>query len=611
MNLKAEPKSKVDFLERFLNQLNIQKKLIFMYLISFFIPSIIVTAIMSFWLNDTLLKKEIQETSSSVEKIEGRLGEIFNKIIDLSDRIFVNERIHSVVSKTYESPLETYLDYQSLDFLHDYLRAYPEIANFRLYVTNQTLLDNSYFVRTTPNIVFSYWYRQAIELNGRMFWSWKQDDITGQYHLALIRLIKNRYTMRAAGVLVINLEGSRMARLLAEEKHKTVIALDGDALFGLPKNEQKILRNLIGHNITMSQAKQVFSDLSWQGTKSVIYVNSFRPSRNLYNFFQIIQVIPISQLKKTTTTLIAFYSIILFFSLIASFLFIGLFSKYFWQRVKILRTEINKIVQHDFEIAKDIGGQDEFSDIHNALYSTVGQIKLLIDEVYVQRLKSEQILSRQNEIQFKMLSSQINPHFLFNSLETIRMMAITKNENEIARTVKVLSSLFRYNLEVSNKPVCLAKELESVKNYLEMQSIRFGERINYQFIYTVPNTDYFILPFLIQPLVENSFNHGLETTTDQGFIYISISVELGALCIKVRDNGRGIEKAKLRDLNRRLAECDVIQEPIKNNGKPSIGLINTNQRIKLFYGKQWGLKLWSVPGEQTTVALRIPVVLSP
>lgn len=600
MRIKALGKAFARGAEGMLDTLDIKNKLILMYLVAFFIPVIIVNVILSFWLYNTVLDKEIREVGANVEQTEGRLTEIINKVVDLSDRIFVNDRIHQVVRTNYASPLDVYVDYQALDFINDYLHAYPEIASLRLYVINQTLLDNSYFVRTTPSITFAPWYRRAIQLNGRIYWTWKRDDVTGDHHLALVRQIKNRFTREPVGVLVINIDEDRINRLIHNDRYTTLIALDGDVLYGVHPDEREELRSFINRDVATNQVEQVFKGVSWKGTDSVLFIKSFRPLRNLYNFFQIVYVIPMNELRLTTLTLVGLNASVLLFSLIASFLFIGFFSRYFWRRVTLLRTEIQRIVQQDFEIMPQIGGRDEFSEIHDALFETVGKIKHLVNEVYVQRLRSEQTLSRQKDIQFKMLSSQINPHFLYNSLETIRMMAITRKQPEIAHAVKTLAKIFKHNLEVSNKAVPVLNELESVKNYLDMQGIRFGDRVSYRFLVLAQVDRVKILPLLIQPIVENSFVHGLEPQSGKGIISLTLSIERGALCIRVRDNGMGIEAARLEEIRHSLESSEYAQGT-------SIGIVNVNQRIKLHYGEQWGISLESTPGRGSIVTIRLPV----
>jgi two-component system sensor histidine kinase YesM len=226
--------------------------------------------------------------------------------------------------------------------------------------------------------------------------------------------------------------------------------------------------------------------------------------------------------------------------------------------------------------------------------------------VYKGKVEQEQLVSRQNDIRFKMLSSQINPHFLFNTLETIRMKSLANNDRDVAQTIKLLANILRHNLEVIHREVPLLSELDVISNYLDIQQVRFGDRISYDIICLCDVRDIYVLPLLIQPIVENSFIHGLESKVKGGFIYITISTEKKdtneILCIEIKDNGNGIGEEKLRLINEKLMVDSI--EDISS----SIGLINVQQRIKLFYGMEYGLSIQSIEGIETRITIKLPLI---
>ena len=223
----------------------------------------------------------------------------------------------------------------------------------------------------------------------------------------------------------------------------------------------------------------------------------------------------------------------------------------------------------------------------------------IVNEVYVQKLQKEQLFSRQKEMQLKILSGQINPHFLYNTLETIRMMALGKKEKEIAATIKMLSQLLRQSLSVNDKTIPLEKELELVRNYLVIQKLRFGSRMNYSINMEIDPGACSILPLLIQPLVENSLIHGLETRQTGGYISIAIKAQDETLCIDVSDNGTGIEPERMERLRSALVSGE-------DTADGWIGLINVNRRIRLYYGPDFGLTVCENPESGTRVIMVIP-----
>jgi len=223
----------------------------------------------------------------------------------------------------------------------------------------------------------------------------------------------------------------------------------------------------------------------------------------------------------------------------------------------------------------------------------------IVDEVYIQKLQKERLISHQKEMQLKILSNQINPHFLYNTLETIRMMALEKKEENIAATIKMLSQLFRQSLSAGEKTITLEKEVDLVQNYLAIQKLRFGSRLEYYIDMEPGLGGYNILPLLIQPLVENSIVHGLENKPGGGCIRVAITAKNDMLCIDVSDNGAGMEPENLEKLRNDLANSES-----SINGH--IGLVNVNRRIILSYGSGFGLHVSENAGSGLFVQMLLP-----
>jgi two-component system sensor histidine kinase YesM len=209
--------------------------------------------------------------------------------------------------------------------------------------------------------------------------------------------------------------------------------------------------------------------------------------------------------------------------------------------------------------------------------------------------EAQNMLARaQGEIRLKMLTSQINPHFLFNVLESIRMKAHLKGEREIASTVKQLGKLMRRNLEASGGPIPLGEEFENVRCYLEIEKFRLEEKLEYR-LEAGPGTEAVAVPpLIVEPLVENAVVHGLERRYGGGRVIVSALLRRGFLEISVVDNGLGMTEER-----RRL----LLEGP---EGK-HVGLKNIHQRLKLTYGDEYGLSIASVEGQGTEVSFRIPV----
>ena len=212
------------------------------------------------------------------------------------------------------------------------------------------------------------------------------------------------------------------------------------------------------------------------------------------------------------------------------------------------------------------------------------------------------MINSQQKIQFKMLASQINPHFLYNTLETIRMKLICNGDRETANVIKILGKTIRRMLEVRDETVTLASELEYICYYLEIQRFRFGTRIDYEIKISddVDTKEYCLLPLLLQPIVENAFIHGLEDKEGGGKITIDIRKKEKVLQILVEDNGKGMAPEKCDSLNSSMKDVE------NSSTKNSIGLYNVHQRIILYYGQDYGVDISSCLNAGTRVYINLP-----
>lgn len=198
-----------------------------------------------------------------------------------------------------------------------------------------------------------------------------------------------------------------------------------------------------------------------------------------------------------------------------------------------------------------------------------------------------------------MLRSQINPHFLYNTLELIRAMAIKGDVEHVSLVTSAMGRIYRYTAK--GEPfVPLSQEIEIVRSYVSIQQARFGDRITTLYNIPVSAARVPVPKMLLQPLVENAFIHGLEPQAAKGVLYIDARTENGVLRITVRDNGRGIPPERLAELRCRLAASCY-------DASQHLGLININARLRLQYGDAWGLQLASEPGDGTCVTVCIPL----
>lgn len=289
-----------------------------------------------------------------------------------------------------------------------------------------------------------------------------------------------------------------------------------------------------------------------------------------------------------TSSLAGIWVAMLIMGISASFMLSHIVTK----RITILSTAMDGIKSGNLDTSINVRGNDEISKLARSFNYMVIDIRRLMDEVYeTQRQK------RQKELQ--VLQAQINPHFIYNTLDTLQWKALEHDATEVAALIMSLSSFFRISLSGGNEVIQMDKELEHVRSYLEIQKQRYDEILEYD-ISCDPDLLNCLLPkIIIQPLVENALYHGIKPKLTKGLISISVAREANDMIISVKDDGVGIPQEKLEKIRKGLED---------SKERNSYGLYNVSQRISLYFGKSYCIRIDSSENEGTTVRILLPII---
>jgi len=286
-----------------------------------------------------------------------------------------------------------------------------------------------------------------------------------------------------------------------------------------------------------------------------------------------------------------------FFAMLAVVVLLGyVVIRRFYIRISQLHTMMNHVAAGELEYRYSSPLSDEISDIGYHVNDMVERIDSLVVEVSKKELAVK-------KAQFRSVQMQINPHFLFNTLETIRMVALYHGNAQIARTVKDLSDLFRYTIVSTNPVVSIDEELNHTLKYLDLQKSRSKNQFNTEIDVDPIVLDYALLRLVLQPLVENAITHGIEPKYLQCSLRISIHLGAGRILIGVEDTGVGMSEEKLIRIRRMLAG----ELPPPDNDE-HIGIYNVYERLRLFFGDDVQMNIESKEGQGTGVFLQIPAI---
>lgn len=281
----------------------------------------------------------------------------------------------------------------------------------------------------------------------------------------------------------------------------------------------------------------------------------------------------------------------------------------------ILLCRLNRILRHTGKLLGEIvrnnnlAPKDAFSEQRNGLQDFPALIRIIGDNLK----NHEPNLLLQTQMQLLSIQNQINPHFLYNALDSIRGMAISQEANATADMTEALSAFFRYSISDSNSLVSLAAEILNVYNYIQIQKYRFKDRFDLveDIDLTRDKLNKYSLPKLtLQPIVENALNHGLKEVRSNGLITLRIRLTRSHLLISISDNGIGMEEGVLNRLNQNFINYSSDLPKYANSAHiptgMGIALINVNMRLKLLFGDQFGITVYSTKGLGTEVQIALP-----
>lgn len=588
----------IAFINHKLSHFNIISKLMLIYIFGGLIPLVLVGVLLSSNTRNILIDRAIEEAKTNTDRIEERLLEVFMVATEVSDSLYLDSELQSVISRNYETELEAIRAQNSFNRIDDYLQLYTEIASIRIYAENQTLLDDSQIIRISDSDRKTSWYQRAILGKGKTALIYRYDSYSRQEYLAMVRQLRNS-KREVIGTIIINISQDYLNNIIESEPYDIYIVYsDSDVV--VAKDTSMQIMDVFGEPLVNHFTEQPYgtstmrhNDINYRTFVDEIDIGTEQ------KVLKLITAMPVNDLTEAAAMSTRSSVALMLISMSLSLFMVYILSKAFSERVNSFRKDMHLVAEGDFSVQSTLSGGDEVGQLSDDLNVMVQSIQSIINDAYVTRLQKEQLALKQNEAQFKMLASQINPHFLYNALETIRMKAHTNGQKEIADIVKKLAKIMRRNLSIKNTEVSLASEIDLVSSYLEIQQFRFGDRISYNIEIDCDAKQYDILPLLLQPLVENAFIHGLERKVGTGSIDIRIQEVDEGVKITVSDNGLGMSEGVLSNIKGKLKNDDLSIDG-------SIGLTNVNQRMKLFYGDGCGIEIDSKEGSGTKVSILLP-----
>ncbi|NJD04140.1 MAG: sensor histidine kinase [Ruminiclostridium sp.] len=584
-----------------LNNVNIRKKLMISYFIMIIIPLGMFSMIIYGKISDNQKQQILYSALQSLNQAASYLNDRVNQTISVTDGLFYNKAIQEILSRNpAEYDNDTVLQIEDSGMLTSILSSFQQDKNIyrvRLYVRDGLLYsDENVNVFNITNVTNFPWYRKLLSSRERSLWNQPErfSDSDGNTVISLVRKFSNLNNLsETIGILRIDILEDNIKKIISNasiSRQGIVYIKNSDGKI-ISCNDYDKIKSLSSDGNTPdieNKPTPEWENVNMNGKGFFIKMADIRNTD-----WVLISMIPAEDLTAISKQFGDYILILMLGIVLIAYFFAYLISNSSTKRIGQLVKSMEKLEQGNFEIKNNIiYGKDEIGRLMIKFNFLVRKIADMIQEQFIagQKIKSAEL---------KALQSQINPHFLYNTLDMINWAAAINQVPEIESTVQNLAKFYKLSLSKGKETIPIADEIEHIKVYLEIQNQRLENRIKLDLNIDEEIYEYSTIKIILQPIVENAILHGImEKENNTGEIRISGKLDNSDIIISIHDDGIGMSEEKLQTL--------LTKEISSQNY--GYGIKNINERIKLYYGSQYGLTYKSAVGEGTSVEVRIPAV---
>ncbi len=562
--------------------------------------------IISYKLSSDKLEEEFRESSQQIiEQVESHIEYYLQDFEIASLKIISSPHFANFLK------LETKEHGNNQEFMEATRAILKEAEYSRADISNITvILDNDQVIDTlgldnyypVSKIKEEYWY-SSVPRNGMIMLvsrTLKLKNNNEQPVISLARRLYNPKTLQPVGMLIIDINFRRIeeiANKVTLSKNGFFFILDSKGHYVYHSDYSKLGKKVEFDRLSNLKTEEDGSGILDNDCKD-FFTYSF--SRNIgWRFFT---AVPYEDLMEGSIQIGKTISWIIIIALFFAYLIGFGFANSIIRPIRRLQHFMKEVEIGNLNGRVRVESTDEIGQLTMGFNNTVEKLSNLLEEIYISKLKETEMNLNQKEIELRMLQSQINPHFLYNSLETIRGMALEENREDIACMSSSLGKLLRYNLKNSSLTVSLKEEIKFCEMYLQIQKFRFEDRFEYMFDIPEWAMDLKVVKFSMQPLIENCFKHGFDQIKGKMKIILSVvRVSECSIVIRVLDTGVGIQEDILNEITKKIEQTTTA-----NNGL-NIGIINVHQRISYLFGSMYGITIQSTEGIGTAVDMHLPI----
>jgi two-component system sensor histidine kinase YesM len=579
------------------NDIPLNFKFLIIYAVCLLIPILVINAVFFDRFSRTVDEREQNNYQISLERARTDIESIIEGCIAVSHSISTDRVLYSLLDKSFESNEEYYESYDSVlrNRLNAYSDVYDYIGGLKLYVDNPTISNGGTYYLIDKDIKDSAWY-EAVKSSKQRVLVKAYIGHTGSLPIRQIPFLsvlrsfpEDSALENREKILKIDIDLERISSILKREtEYLNLYLVDPDnnivcssaALYDFNRVQDfiRLDSDILGKdNLLLETAVGNTGYLSdWRLVGEANMTRISNATRDTLNF-----VLPLAGACV----------------LISSLLILIIVRSYNY-RLRKLSKHLLKLNDDRFDLIEINEGKDEIGDVIKNFNLMAVKINNLINDVYKLELQKKNLELERVRAELNYLQSQMNPHFLFNTLNALMVVSVKKNYTDIADVLKYLSKTLRRLLSWKDDIVSIKEEIHFTEMFLKIEKFRFTGKFEYT-IDVEPHLLSCEIPKLsLQPLVENACVHGIQAIKGAGMIHIRIAMGEDALHVCVEDNGTGMDEKKLAELMRNVKSNEEISA--------NIGIRNVYRRLLLYYGDDVSFDIESRVNGGTTVSFAIP-----
>lgn len=534
------------------------------------------------------VNEAVRYNSVMVTQISKSIDDMMESFNHVMDAVTFNNGIQHLLKDDYSKDMYLLNNQLASEVVNETIM-FNEVDLIYLYDTKKVRVNLRRSVNNTNFNFFNELHPELYGSSGEIKWRVEDSIITANRVIYDI----NSYSMKKIGYLTMSMKSSYL-----EDRIQKYDPSDDRFIIILDQKNNVVLTNF---NETNTAATSSLLKLDYNSIDSKSFLNIPGYGKMIVNNYQseltdwkIISLVGLNEISEGPALIGRTIFLIGLISILIGIIVIWISTKYIVKPLNKLSVVMDEVEKDNFNVQVQIDRNDELGRVGDSFNRMMDKINTLISDIYQKDINEK-------EAQLRALRAQINPHFLYNTLDTINWMAQFNKTAEVSEMTIALSRLLKSSISNNKEFIRFEEEAKYIEDYMTIQKIRFQEKIRYSIQIDQDAKDCLVPKLILQPIVENAMIHGLEKKLENGYLLITGKIKINKLHIQIIDNGVGMDE---------ITKSSLLEGRYVNQGKKKgtgNGILNVQNRIKLLFGRDYGIKIDSNENVGTLFELTLPI----